>query len=383
MLTLRRHALACLLIASLASGAFADDAQQSLGDGYTLIVDRNGLHVVKGKRRARLVDAQSILAATVDNKTKQVDVKVSDFSCAGESKYHWTLTHLDARIENTAAYRLHKNKDYVNAAAGFAKAVAADPGWNLAAYNLASAQQLAGDKDAATTALAPWLASAPIATYVQVTADPELAPLLERPELKAIRAALAGTATISAAGELDGKVAYSKDKGLIASTRTERSWGACVFQTELELHDAKTGSLVAHTPIIAWSETADECDEKANRVVRRARPIVAKRIMTLTAMLRELGFVKVKTEKGAVTGDLRKGTARFAKAKLGVVMAGGTARILVKDTEVGTAKVLELLVDAVYVDEPRMMLLWTLRPGAEGCEGSDPTEVAVIPLAKP
>lgn len=383
MLAAPRSALACLVLAALATSALADDTQQSLGDGYTLLVDRNGLHVVKGKRRARLAEAQTILSATVDKKLKKVDVTVGDFSCASESTYSWTLAHLEARLENTAAYRLHKAKDYAGAAAGFARAVAADPSWNLAAYNLASAQQLAGDKDAATKTLAPWLASAPIATYVQVTSDPELAPLLGRPELVAIRTAKPGTATLTAAGELDGTIAYSKDKGLIALARSERSWGACVFQTDLELRDATTGALVAHTPIIAWSETSPECDDKSSGVLRRARPIVAKRTKALTAMLRELGFVKAKTEAGSVSGGREKGTARFARAKLGVVTSGGTARVLVKDTELGTAKVLELLQEAVVVEEPRMMVLWTLRPGAEGCEGTDPTEVAVIPLAKP
>ena len=365
---------------AIASVAIADGLEsQNLGEGYSLVVDRGALSVVKGKQRARLAEALSILDAKLDKKTKKVDVSVGDYTCAGEATYHWSLGYFDARLENTAAYQLHKKKDYKTAAAGFALAVAADPTWTIPAYNLASANQLAGDKDAAIKALAPWIASAPIATYLQVAVDPELTPLMDRPDLKALRSATPGTASFDKTGELS--VAYSKDKGLIALTRTEASWGACVYTTELELRDAKTGVLVAHTAVIGWSETSPECDEKTNGVLPRSRAAVAKRIKTLSAVLAELGFVKAKVEKGVVDTSNDKQLARFPKAKLGIGLSQGTVRLLAKDVTLGTAPGLEHVRQAVLVDEPKLALVWTLRAGREGCEGTDPTDVAVIPYA--
>lgn len=375
-----RPALALVLL--LVVPAVADPVERAnLGDGYALVIERGALSVVKGRQRARLTEAVSITSSKLDRAKKQVDVSVEDYGCTGTATYHWTVGHLDARLENTAAYQLHRKKDYRAAAVGFARAAAADPTWTIPAYNLASARQLSGDLDGAIQALSPWLASTPIATYVQVTADPELAPLLSRPELAAIRTPVRGTATLDKTGELSGLVAYSKDKGLVALTRTERGWGACVFTTELELRDVKTGALAAHTPIIGWAETSPDCDEKAGGVLPRARPAVAKRIKVLSTLLGDLGFGATKIEKGALDGSTTKSLARFAKARLGIAVSQRTARLLAKDTELGTASALEQITQAVIVEEPRLAIVWSLRPGAEGCEGSDPTEVAVIPYA--
>src|SRR5262245_40303082 len=144
-----RNLLTLSLLLATAGTAAADDApvtRKSLGKGYDLVIDGNGVSVVKGKQRARLADGISITKAVVDKGGKQVDVTIEDYSCAMTHQYTWTFGFFDAKLENTAAYALHKKKDYKGSAAGFGKAVAADPTWKIAAYNLASAQQLSGDK---------------------------------------------------------------------------------------------------------------------------------------------------------------------------------------------------------------------------------------------
>jgi hypothetical protein len=378
-----------LLVSSFVHADPDPVTRASLGDGYDLVIAQGGMSIVKGKQRARLADAMSIDKATLDKKTKQVTVKVSDYTCAGTTTHSWSLGHLDARMENTSAYALHKNKDYKASAAGFTKAVAADPTWKIPAINLASAQQLLGDKDAAIKTLTPWLTNEPIATYVQITTDPELSPLLDRAEVKALRAAKAGDVKLTQSS-VDGHVAYAPDRKLLAVARTERSWGACVFQTDLEVYDVTNGKLVATTPIVGWSETSPECDEKAGGVLPRARKTVAKRAATLQTMLRDLGFKKIKVEVGTeptlgeAKGDAyQKTRSSLKKAKLGVVAQDGQLRVFQGNTELGSAKTELTLERVVYIPDLHAVVAWTVSPGAEGCMGTDPTAVTLVPLKKP
>ncbi len=99
------------------------------------------LWVMKGKARALLTKR------AIDPQAGVVDVDVEDSSCVGKAHYTWSLAHLDARIANANAFALHQKKSYKLAAEGFAKAVALDPTWKIAAYNLASAHSLAGKLD--------------------------------------------------------------------------------------------------------------------------------------------------------------------------------------------------------------------------------------------
>lgn len=371
-----------VLIPSLAIA----DEKRTLGEGYEVHVASNGLHVAKGKQRARLADALSIKKASLDKKARSVDVEVEDYSCEGSHRYTWTLGHLDARLENTAAYALHKKKDFKASAAGFTRAVAADPTWHIPAYNLASAQQLLGDKAAAAATLAPWLASAPIPTYVQVTTDPELSPLLDRPELVAVRAKKPGKVKLTAKG-IDGDIAYDSVRGLLAVTRTEGSWGSSAFTTELEIYDVATGKRVANTPLIRWDETSNECyDETGCELVPGARPAIAKRAKQLQTMLDQLGFAKPKVETGTApaydeSGD--KQTVQLKKAKLGVVAKDGTVRVLQKDTVLGQASIDGRISRVDYLEGPKVVLVSASRAGAEGCEATDPTYVHVIKLGAP
>jgi hypothetical protein len=40
--------------------------------------------------------------------------------------------------------------------------------------------------------------------------------------------------------------------------------------------------------------------------------------------------------------------------------------------------VLEQVLDAAYIDDSKTVLVWSMRPGREGCEGSDPTQISII-----
>ncbi len=383
MFSTMKRWLGMLVLVAGGSVASAETTRASLGEGFDLVIANGGATVVKGKQRARLVEGVSIDKVKIDKAGRKVEVTLEDYSCASSHTYTWSYGYLTARLENTAAYALHKKKDYAGSAAGFAKAVAADPTWDVAAVNLASAQQLAGDKDGAIKTLAPWIASQPMAMYAKITSDAELSPLLERPEVKALRAAKPGDVKVTQDG-IDGLVALQPDRQLIAVARKEASWGACFYETKLEIYDAAKGTLVAATPIVAWEETSDECDKGGN-LKPKARAAVAKRIVALQTMLRDLGFKKVKTEVGTdVTRDEgMKSTSSIKKHKLGVVAQNDVVRVFQKDTELGRGAVLERLDKVVFVPDLRAVVAWSVRPGAEGCEGTDPTQVTVIPVSLP
>jgi tetratricopeptide (TPR) repeat protein len=184
-----------LALVAATSIAHAEGAKRkALGHGLELVVENNAVYVVKGKVRARLEPGYGIESAKLVG--TQVDAILDQLSCdaMATAPSHWQLDQLEARLANAAAYGQHTKKDFKSAEAGFARAAALDPAWPIAAYNLASARQLLGDLDGAVAALAPWLKSEPLVTYIQVAGDPELAPLLARPELKALQATKRGSA---------------------------------------------------------------------------------------------------------------------------------------------------------------------------------------------
>src|SRR5213075_966796 len=136
---------------------------------------------------------------------------------------------------------------WADAADGFARALALDPGLDVAVTNLASAQVRAGKLDAAARTLAPLLAKAPVATYARVASDPDLAPLLRRPEVAALRAPARGTARLTltkhdvtlpgksagksaGGGPGPGAVAVSSKYPLLAAVDDEWSSGICTGQ---------------------------------------------------------------------------------------------------------------------------------------------------------
>jgi hypothetical protein len=363
--------------------AHAGDSRRSLGGGLSLVVEGDHLYVARGVERARLAQAHELVSAVVRRAQRKVDVLVLDSTCDGESRYTWGLAELAARVENAAAYRLHRRRDYARAAAGFARAVAAAPAWKVAATNLASAEVLRGDAAAAIRALAPWLAAEPIATYVKVATDPELAPLLVRPELRAIRARRRGAVQLSDERAW-GRVAYEPVRGLLAVARTEGSWGACVYRTDLEIHDARSGRRIAVAPMVAWEETSFDCDVKAMGVLPARRAAVAARVKRLAAMLADLGFSSAAIERAEVgSSDGDRQTGSFPRHALGLAARGGVARVLRGDQVLASRRILDHIDAAVWVEDARAAVVWSIRPGREGCEGTDPTAVTVLPAARP
>ncbi|HEY4182612.1 MAG TPA: hypothetical protein VGM90_37525 [Kofleriaceae bacterium] len=371
----------------LAGGEAVAGKRAVLGDGYVLSTDGTTMYVTKGTVKARLgQDANDIKSTSVDKTTKDVTAKLEVLDCDPnmERTKTWTRAFLDARIENAAAYALHAKKNYAKAAEGFARAVADDPTWEIPAYNLASAKQMSGKQDDAMAALAPWLKSHPLQTYLQMSIDPELGPLLSRPELATLRAKSPGTAMIGPDGFLKAGVAINPD-GVIAVTRDEHSWGGCGYGIDLELRDGKTGGMIAHVATYAFDDTEGNCDHKVRigptpHLVPKRDVAVAARITSENNALAFLGFAAPSALETAAPAE-KPDTARFANAKLGVATSGdGVFRVLSKDSIVAQGNGLEHIQDAYYFEQPRTVVVQTTAPGREGCEGTDPTDITVIPL---
>jgi tetratricopeptide (TPR) repeat protein len=309
-----------------------------------------------------------------------VTVDYEDVRCMFARQETWTLPYFSARLENDRAYALFRKQDYKHAVAGFQRAATADPSWEIPAYNAASAQQLMGDKDAAVKTLLPWLRSHPARTYLQIQRDPELSPLADRPEITGVRSKQPGDIDVTSTG-IAGDIAYSADQKLIAVARTEHSWGASMFERVIELYDPK-GVLVTAIPLVAMDETDPDCYEpKTNcELASAAKSKVNKRAAMVQQTLRELGFTKAKAELGTLVYDDAKRKVRLPNHKLGIVEVDGTFRLLKGNTEVTTGHVLAKLDAAAIVDDINALVVWSSRPGAEGCEDTNPTSVQVIPL---
>jgi hypothetical protein len=191
--TMRYPRLRWLVFALLLVPSIALANPYKLADGYELAFASGHIEIRKATQRARVIAAAGIHEVTFDATKRAVTVEYDDAACIIQIRQTWTLAYL----ENTPAIALHRKRDYKAAVPGFERAITADPTWPIPAYNLASAHQLLGNKAAAVKALAPWLASHPARTYVQVTA-----PLLD--QITTPRATTPGTATLTWRG-----IAYS------------------------------------------------------------------------------------------------------------------------------------------------------------------------------
>jgi hypothetical protein len=285
-------------------------------------------------------------------------------SCGQEHAVSLTISDLDARLEDGAV------------------------------TNLASAQVRAGKLDAAARTLAPLLAKAPVATYARVASDPHLAPLLRRPEVAALRAPARGTARltltkheVTLAGKSPtkspgpGAVAVSSKYPLVAAVDDEWSWGTCTGQADLLLVDF-AGAEVARLPLFSYTEmTADDSEGCPFR--RTAKAKIGARVAAAQRVLADLGFSPVAGEEGTVsTSDRGNPRAVFARAKLGVVVGRDRIRALRGDDELGaTANPgAEQIRAATHLADANVVFLRWGRGGREGCEGSDPQGVLVLPL---
>jgi hypothetical protein len=366
-----------------------------LGEGFELVVVKESfgsprIHVRKRTLRTRLERASFVDRVRIDRSARSVTLEL-ETSCNISYTETWTYDRLGALLENASAFGLHQKKNHKEAALGFARAAALDPTWNTPAYYLASAETLLGDQDAAIKALAHWLAEEPIGTYVRVSTDRELAPLLARPELQAIRAKEPGTVTLTADG-ITGKVAVTADGALLAVVREEYNWGSSAFESELDIYDVASGLRLAATPFVNYRESNNDCYPKHGssencRLTKAGRTTVARRAAALQTMLRELGFVPAAVEPGTVlesNGRHGKQRVAFRKNKLGLVHHYGPARVLQRDTELGAGAIAYAMDDAVFVEQPRVVVVWSSNSGAEdGCDSGKGSAVDLIHVKMP
>lgn len=371
------------LVALLVFTASADAAPKTFGDGLKITFHDHSLFVrAKDGHEAALGPAENLTDYKFDAAKKEVAVEFESRLCQYDRSEVWSLASLLARLENTPAFALHKKKNFKGALAGFQRAIAADPTWPIPAYNAASAQQLLGDKPAAIATLAPWLKQAPVRTYIQIHQDPELAPLADRPEVKAIETAKPGNVEVTHNGIIGG-AAFSLTHKLFAIARTEGSWGNAQFTRDIEIYDT-TGAFVTKLSLVQFDETNMDCytgDRSACELATKAAAKkVSDRAASVQLLLRALGFSRAKTEggEGSTDGDKRK--VPFTAHKLGLVERDGTARILRGDHEVATATLPGKLEAAMLVEEISAVVVWSWTPGAEGCMDTNPTYVQIIPI---
>ncbi len=372
-------ALVLLLAASV---AHADGV--NLGGGLALEISGKQLVVRQGKEWAQLDYGTSIIESKIDAAKHSVTVSLEvpeSVSCQMRREVTYGFDALRARIANRSAYLLHVAKDYKGAAAGYARAVALDPHWDLAAFNLASADVELKNLDGAIAALAPWLASQPIATYIQVSTDPELQPLLARPELAAIQAKTAGTAPAAFVTAL-----YAPERGLVALRDFSSTYFSCKGTTTLHIYEIAHGREVAS---IIESDPSDFGPCSDDRFVAPAvvtpKAKLAARAALQTGILARLGFSQPKIETSdpgtSVAGkDGTKYKAIFPVSKIGIVVANNTAHVLTDNKTLGSAPASEKLATSYYLPEAHVAIVNTYRVGSETC-GPDPiTETAIIAL---
>ena len=374
------HVLLSLLLLTATASAkpFADGLDIRFHD-HSLFIHANDGHV------ARLNPADGLGGFKYDAAKQQVTIDYDTYACQITTNITYNLATLKAKLENAPAFELHREKNYKGALAGFQRAITADPTWPIPAYNAASAQQLLGDKDAAIATLAPWLKQAPIRTYVRIHQDPELAPLAVRAEVKAVEAAKPGDVEVTQKG-ITGGAAYSATHNLVAIVREESDWGGSTFMRDVEIYDAK-GALVTAVPLVQLDETSPDCYKDDPTSCEFAGTAAAKKVKNRAArvqlLLRALGFSRAKAEggDGAWEDGGAKRKVRFPAHHLGLVERDGTIRIRRGNTEVTTSMLASAKLDrALLVEELSAIVVWSYRPGAEGCESSNPTTVQFIPV---
>ena len=350
-----------------------------LGGGLVLELSGKQLVARDGKRFVPLHEATEITEVSIDKARHTVAITTAvpeSVRCSMTDLENFGFDELRAKIENRYAYLLHVKKDYKAAADGYAKAVALDPKWNIPAYNLASVRTELKDLDGAIQALAPWLKSAPYATFVQVSLDKELQPLLARPELVAIQAKKPGTAP----GKFLG-AAYSAELGLVAVPQSTGPFAQCDSDERIELYEVASGKEVARLPtrgVFACEELGPGAPSSSNR----SKPGPAdKRDPVNAAILDKLGFatVAIETSSEPQPGD-EKWTLQFSKAKLGVVLKANNLNVLAGNKSFGTGTGMSKLGPSALLVEPRIAIVHTFEQGMEMC-GEDPhRSITVVKL---
>ncbi|MBP9085630.1 MAG: hypothetical protein KBG15_05900 [Kofleriaceae bacterium] len=344
-------------------------------DNVSIVNIGGAVFLRRGATTTHLVQGEFVTAPVIERATRKISFATVDFCDRPLAIVVMNFDQLSARLDNVAAYRLHKQKKFTESKAAFAKALALDPSNRTIAVNLASAQQLLGETPAALKTLAPWLASEPVAMYATIAVDPELVPLLASPEVLALKAKRPGNVVVTKAG-LKGGIAYSAERNLLAVERDECSWGrdrdadfdAC--SKEIEVFDAATGKQVTAVRL-AWFD-------------RSNKALFTRRIKAAQLALRDFGFtsealVRGKNIRTEADQDQEKYRFSFASLKVGAVGSGGTARVVRGNTVVAEGITLDRLTSVAWVPTAKAFVIASLRPGREGCEDTDPTRTTVMP----
>lgn len=226
-----------------------------------------------GLKGATLKDAEVELAWT------------HPYRCEAENQQTFSEAYLQARIENTRAFRLYQKSLFAEAARGFARAATLDPEYPLPRSNHIAALARAGDLQAAHAAFAAAFERDPVHTYYKLLSDADFVPLQQK-----WRRAIPKMLLLSLQGNqlLGPELAHAKSLNLIAALRHEDSWGASNFVDELQVFDARTGKRVEMARLIDWRDGNEDGVLRAER-----RGAVQARIAQYNETLLALGFTAV------------------------------------------------------------------------------------------
>jgi Tetratricopeptide repeat len=210
-----------------------------------------GLSVRRQKVRARVpVDLpypEFLIGVSAKATPTTVTVK-AEANCEGPQTFALSRARLEALLENAAARSLARAKQWDGAAAGFSRALAADPTLSEAATNLAVAQVHARRPTDAVATLARAAEHDPIWVAWRLAADTDLAPLVAAPPLAKLYGAPARHSSHRA---LDGKhVTFSPSRGLFAWNLSPGNMMSDndAANDELRIVDLASGALQARLP---------------------------------------------------------------------------------------------------------------------------------------
>ena len=253
-----------------------------------------------------------------------------DVDIEGMRTFNVPAARLEARFEAARAEKLEGKKRDVDAEKALAHAVELDPEFEAGAFARARVRVRLGDPARAAAALSTFLARRPPRVYLSVLADASLAPVLAEPAFAALRAH-AGDAHLD--GPTSTMVAYSPTLGAFAAVEdiTERC-GCFGMDGDLRLVVFDAHGLLADQLLLARQERPGHEEGAPPSLPPRAQ-----RLALANRLLADLGFDVPAGVEWAAVGANSKGTpvVYFPLARLGVALAGGTARLLRGDQDLG------------------------------------------------
>jgi hypothetical protein len=306
-----------------------------------------------------------------------------DYCTEKSASVQYQLVNLAARIENAVAYRLHRQKKYLDASAGFARAVALDPNYTVARTNLASAETLRGDRRAAVNALAPLLAARPFETYAKVLTDPELAPLREEPELAAQRFRTPGTVTIRRdKGRFAMSMMVSGEHKFLAVQHTLSDGMSMRYGYEVRFYDTGSGTLLFAVPIVKMEET----DAGDGHWSLGSQKLVDARLKGVNQLLADLGFAPVRDE--AQRFEFEKVRDQVWKAqlhgqKLALVVSLGHVRLFAGAKQLRQFASPDDIANvnvAVWIPSAKVAVYDWDRPVGDVCDFRESSGEVVVPI---